>query len=77
MNNATDRKTPYTTMSLTPAARRVVQVVTARVTAKVESRVTASEVLHALCSTADLEAVASAVIENREARDEAQAETQA
>lgn len=64
------RATPYTTMSLTPAARRVVQVTAAKVTAAVESRVTASEVLHALCSTADLEAVAAAVLANREAQAE-------
>lgn len=66
MNNATDRKTPYTTMSLTPAARRVVHRTVAKATGALGERVTASEVLHALCALADDAAVAAWVKDQRE-----------
>lgn len=66
MNNATDRKTPYTTMSLTPAARRVVHRQVAKTAERLGRRATVSEVLHALCTLADDAAVAALVKENRE-----------
>lgn len=53
-------------MSLTPAARRVVQRQVAKTTGALGRRATVSEVLHALCTLADDAAVAALVKENQD-----------